>query len=296
MFHKSDLKLDDECVLCCKYGKLKTLKELLEQKEGLVPTPAKLIETRKNNFLLLLKVAVQYGHLDIIKWFIVDKKVTVKFSLLLTSIENGYIEIVKWFVSDLGIGSKRTQSLLFFAVENGRFEIVKWLHDNFNIEFTDSMLKVAHDKLWFDVEKYIRNEMIISGLEFNEKYNMSGGRTLFRKLTQDVNVNTRGSAAIVLKEKCKNFNFTDGLNIDCFEFDPCIGTKGGFCFAMKDDIQLFYKDLHKKDNTYCTYMRDVTIPDDAKVFVTKRVIKSDKIILGKAYEIDDIFNKDVILK
>ena len=154
MFHKSDLKLDDECVLCCKYGKLKTLKELLEQKEGLVPTPAKLIETRKNNFLLLLKVAVQYGHLDIIKWFIVDKKVTVKFSLLLTSIENGYIEIVKWFVSDLGIGSKRTQSLLFFAVENGRFEIVKWLHDNFNIEFTDSMLKVAHDKLWFDVEKY----------------------------------------------------------------------------------------------------------------------------------------------
>src|SRR5579872_4112143 len=113
--------------------------------------------------------------------------------------------------------------------------------------------------------KFIQKE--ISGIKFNELFN----DITFVKLTnQDENHN--------------GFKFHDGLNIDKLQFNP-IGTclPGGIYFT---DIKLAWNWIHY-DNKNMTYMRKVTIPNDARVYIEEDKFKADKIILSPREVIDD---------
>src|SRR5579872_3982327 len=87
----------------------------------------------------------------------------------------------------------------------------------------------------------------ISGHQFNRIF----GEIEFVKLTNAI-------------ENHNNFQFQDGLNIDTIEFNPtktCIA--GGIYFVAKKYIHRW---LEYNNNTMC-YMRKVTIPNDARVYI-----------------------------
>ena len=101
---------------------------------------------------------------------------------------------------------------------------------------------------------------IFTGKEFNDYYNKSG--TKFYKILND-------NAAH------NNYQFINGLNIDPVEFNPideC--SAGGFYFTEFNKIGCW---LHYDYNL--KYIVEVTIPDDAQVYVEKNKFKADKFIL-----------------
>lgn len=77
------------------------------------------------------------------------------------------------------------------------------------------------------------------------------------------------------------FKYKDGLNVDTTEFLPygsCSG--GGLYFSEFDKIHKWAQiSYYGKDNLH--FIRKVTIPDDAKVFVEENKFKADKFILDK---------------
>lgn len=79
------------------------------------------------------------------------------------------------------------------------------------------------------------------------------------------------------EENHNNFQFQDGLNIDNIPFNPngsC--SKGGIYFIEEQNIGKW-----TQYGTYIMYyVRDVIIPNDAKVYVEKDKFKADKLILS----------------
>lgn len=122
----------------------------------------------------------------------------------------------------------------------------------------------------------------ISGKEFNETY-------------PDIELIKLTNA----EENHNGFQFKDGLNIDTIDFYPkqeC--SPGGIYFIEK---QFAYRWTYYTTNTHYTiieeenimvYMRKVTIPDDARIYIEIDKFKADKIILGSRTEI----SKDVYMK
>jgi hypothetical protein len=80
-----------------------------------------------------------------------------------------------------------------------------------------------------------------------------------------------------------NFKYKDGLNIDVNKFDPTGYCRtGGLYFANLRNLFIF---------DYCgCNIREVEIPDDARVYVEHNKFKADKIILGKKYKIHEFIN------
>ena len=103
--------------------------------------------------------------------------------------------------------------------------------------------------------------MMMSGKQFNEQYK----NKIFVKLTRKNEIHN-------------NFKFKTGLNIDIIPFDPSGQCKvGGLYFT---DIDIMYKWLHYNDE-YMEWMRYVTIPMDAQIYVEDSKFKCDKFILSE---------------
>ena len=103
---------------------------------------------------------------------------------------------------------------------------------------------------------------VLSGKAFNEK---TKGKVFVRFTNSSENHN--------------GFQYKDGLNVDTEKFNPrgsCTG--GGLYFCEGDQFTNHYQNH--------TYLRFVTIPSDAKVYVDHSKFKANKFILGKRIEFD----------
>lgn len=116
----------------------------------------------------------------------------------------------------------------------------------------------------------------ISGFEFNQMYHTI-------KLVKLTNAT----------ENHNGYQFVEGLNEDTNEFFPFGKCKAGGIYFTEEKYS--YKWLHYKNSVgIMKYMRLVTIPNDARVYIEKRKFKADKIILGSKQDIDpDIYVKAV---
>ena len=111
--------------------------------------------------------------------------------------------------------------------------------------------------------------MEYTGIEFNQKYK----DVKFVKLTNET-------------ENHNNYQFKTGLNIDTVKFRPEGTCKaGGIYFIRVANIVdwLSYNDKVMK------YIRDVTVPDDAKVFDEGDKFKADKLVLSERRETSDYY-------
>jgi hypothetical protein len=105
---------------------------------------------------------------------------------------------------------------------------------------------------------YITNlPKMLTGEQFNEKYKYHK----FVKLTNET-------------ENHNSFQFQTGLNIDHVKFNP-VGecSQGGIYFT---DINKIYIWLHYSDK-HMYWIRNVTIPDDAQIYVETDKFKADKL-------------------
>ena len=103
---------------------------------------------------------------------------------------------------------------------------------------------------------------VISGSEFNEKYE----GIIFYKLTNDT-------------ENHHGLQYKDGLNEDIIPFSSkgeC--TSGGIYFTDGKNIE---KWIHCCNNSIVKWIREVQIPNDAKIYIEKNKYKTDKIILNE---------------
>jgi hypothetical protein len=107
--------------------------------------------------------------------------------------------------------------------------------------------------------------MRMSGEQFNEQYK----NKTFVKLTRKNEIHN-------------GFEFKTGLNIDFIEFNPTGQCKAGGLYFT--DIDIMYKWLHYNDE-YMEWMRFVTIPMDAQIYVEDSKFKCDKFILSEREEI-----------
>lgn len=101
----------------------------------------------------------------------------------------------------------------------------------------------------------------ITGKQFNQ---IAGIKT-FIKLTN-------------FDETHNGYQFHDGLNVDTIEFDPSGScSKGGFYFThvTKAHMWIAY------NSSIMYYMRSVTIPDNANVYIEIDKFKVDRLILGE---------------
>jgi len=111
----------------------------------------------------------------------------------------------------------------------------------------------------------LMNYQTLSGAQFNILFK----NKTFVKLTKK-------------DEKHNNLQFETGLNIDIIPFKPygiCID--GGIYFTDIDNMALWveYKNMTME------WMRYVSIPDDAKVFVLENTFKCDKLVLSERHKI-----------
>src|SRR5579872_5162141 len=98
----------------------------------------------------------------------------------------------------------------------------------------------------------------LSGIEFNDLYK----NTHLIKLTNETELHN-------------NFQFKDGLNIDTVDFNAtkeC--SPGGIYFTEKNKGYMW---LNVYYDTPMKYMRKVTIPDDARVYIEEDKFKTDKL-------------------
>ena len=108
-----------------------------------------------------------------------------------------------------------------------------------------------------------------TGQEFNE---ILGSKKLYRFTRYD--------------EIHNDFQYNDGLNVDHLEFYPHDACKPGGLYFVDEDHIIRYLFSH-----LFQWIREVTIPPDARVYVEKGKYKSDKFVLGprkrtSEYEID----------
>lgn len=78
------------------------------------------------------------------------------------------------------------------------------------------------------------------------------------------------------------FHFKDGLNVDNKKFNPheeC--SAGGIYFTEKIKMRIWFHYSH----SVMVYCRNVSIPNDAKVYIETDKLKADKIILSKRHVI-----------
>lgn len=83
-------------------------------------------------------------------------------------------------------------------------------------------------------------------------------------------------------EMHNNFQFNTGINIDPISFNPtdeCL--PGGFYFCDHDKFSMYLEYGNKR----CINMRNVTIPNDAKVYIELFKYKADKFILDEPIKI-----------
>jgi ankyrin repeat protein len=83
------------------------------------------------------------------------------------------------------------------------------------------------------------------------------------------------------EENHKNMQYKTGLNVDIFSFNPSGDCAPGGIYFSREDILSFLN--------YGTWIREVTLPEDAQVYENPGIPKkwkADKVILGERRKID----------
>lgn len=81
-------------------------------------------------------------------------------------------------------------------------------------------------------------------------------------------------------ENHNGFQFQNGLNVDIVPFYPKGQCKrGGIYFIDADNINNWLS--YNSNVGEMIHIRNVTIPDDARVYIKGEKFKADKIILGR---------------
>ena len=109
---------------------------------------------------------------------------------------------------------------------------------------------------------------LLTGKDFNQHYQTNK----FVKLTNEL-------------ENHNNYQFKTGLNVDSIPFNPLGECQPGgiyFCSFKKIPMWLYYT------NKPMVYVRLVTIPDDAFVWIEEDKFKADRMILSKRQKIADL--------
>ena len=101
---------------------------------------------------------------------------------------------------------------------------------------------------------------LMTGKEFNKRY----GHKKFYKLT-------------TASENHNGLQFKTGLNIDVHKFNPENECEGGIYFSETRKIGLWYNSTGE----LCVYYREVTVPDDAMVYIEHNKVKANKLILSE---------------
>ena len=113
-----------------------------------------------------------------------------------------------------------------------------------------------------------QSSRLLNGPSFNEKYR---GKILV-KLTNEL-------------ENHHGYQFQTGLNIDSLPFSPegeC--RSGGIYFCLLEDLSLWLK----YNGQQMCYVRFVTIPPDAQVWIETNKFKADRLILSDRVKIGDL--------
>ncbi len=111
-------------------------------------------------------------------------------------------------------------------------------------------------------------EYLLSGKEFNEKFT---GRQMV-KLTNESEIHN-------------NYKFKTGLNVDTIPFRPLGSCRaGGIYFCLFDHLNYFLN----YNGEFMFYVRFVTIPDNAQVWVEFSKFKADQLILSDRQKIIDL--------
>lgn len=122
--------------------------------------------------------------------------------------------------------------------------------------------------------------VLLSGKEFNKKYK---NKKFYR-----LNNENENHGFMDKNDEYIGYQYKTGLNIDTIPFNP-IGicskgkpTAGGLNFTDIIHIGTWYSPNKK-------WIRQVIIPDDARVYVYENHYKADKIILSKRIDIKDFY-------
>ena len=99
-----------------------------------------------------------------------------------------------------------------------------------------------------------------SGMYFNEYLNKS---TKLYRFTNDDEIHN-------------DFQYNDGLNVDHLQFNPHGTCQPGGLYFVDDDHMIDYL-----ISPSFTWIREVTIPHDARVYVDNGKYKTDKFVLGE---------------
>lgn len=145
-----------------------------------------------------------------------------------------------------------------------------FLYDYFYGHKRETLIPVVKPKFNLLVEK------VYTGKEFND-------------LTKECNF----VRLTIEGEKHNGFQYQTGLNVDTEKFNPA-SEKGGLYFCEISQFCYFLEYISMLEKKRCKIMRQVTIPNDALVYVhpadiedTFIMFKADKFILGEPKKIYD---------
>lgn len=115
------------------------------------------------------------------------------------------------------------------------------------------------------------------------------GQILTGKKFKELN---KGQRLVKLTNQTENHNgykFNTGVNIDHIQFNPSkICSAGGFYFCTFLNFHKYLRYHSNNETKKCVNIRNVIIPDDAKVYIEEDKFKVDKFLLQdpiKIYEI-----------
>jgi|SRR5579872_928110 len=200
-------------------------------------------------------------YLEYVKIWCLNKE---RMNILFEVVDNWYFRLcaIKMDCNNLmRIPHDKQNEMICRMAINSDIRLIEYVRSDILGKIYDHENKVIiEEPAWYDMTKFIRCEM--SGKEFNDLF----PDILPIKLTNET-------------EKHRDYQFHDGLNIDHHEFDHTVCyTKGGFYFTTK---QYAHKWIYY-GYQIMTYVRKVTIPDDARVYIeNKTEYKTDKFILGE---------------
>ena len=123
----------------------------------------------------------------------------------------------------------------------------------------------------FTILNNYMNKLIIgkvySGIEFNK---MSKGTKFYKFFNNNL--------------KHFSFEYKEGLNVNTESFNPNgLCSKGGLYFCEEDACYLYF-------DLYGTKLSLIEIPNDAKVYIEQNGFKTDRLIVKKIMNFEDIGN------
>ena len=103
-------------------------------------------------------VAITRGHLEIVKWLYINKKISCCDELIIIAVIYNQFKIVKWLI----IQKKCSITAMDYAVRYGKMTMVKWLHYNRKERLTNDAMVYAAEKGSIEIVKWLSDNRLKS--------------------------------------------------------------------------------------------------------------------------------------